>query len=53
MAKQHIIMVDIQLLEYAIPPPTAAACVIKNPDGDISETKRATGDPLMSKRPYF
>ena len=34
-------------VEYPIPP----LSITKNPDGDISETKRAIRDPLVSKRP--
>ena len=36
------------------PPPPPAPSVTKNPDGDISGTKSATGgDPLVSKQPFF
>ena len=40
---------QINLLEYAIPPPPPLRQ--KNPDGDISGTKRGIRDPLVSKWP--
>ena len=39
----------IQQLEFPMPPLLRH----KNLDDDISGTKRATGDPLVSKRPDF
>ena len=30
-----------------------SSSVTKNPDGDILETKKATGDPLLSKQLFF
>ena len=42
---------DIQLLEYAIPAPPPLSVQHKNVGADLSATKRATGDPLVSRRP--
>ena len=59
LSKSHIcpglvIIRTSMLPKQAIPPPPPAPCVTKNPDGDISGTKSATGgDPLVSKQPFF
>ena len=42
------ISLDIQLLECPL-----SVLSHENPDGDFSGTNRATGDPLVSKRPDF
>ena len=46
----------IQLLECPFPapsPPYSVVCVTKNPGGDFSVTKRATGDPPVSNDNNF
>ena len=59
LSKSHIcpglvIIRTSMLPKQAIPPPPPAPSVTKNPDGDISGTKSATGgDPLVSKQPFF